>query len=156
MSSLYTAHSAVGEGSPTICHFTSFLRGLRSQRNFDDTQQLDHTQGLSQSSEKSTIDREKGKWARQSPLSKLLTPLSVDKKNLCTAQRFKSYMVDLEHKLFCNCEVALPSHICFPIKLVFHQHLNSHIDYPGSPPESSNHTRGQFLHMPSYPLRRVL
>ena len=26
----------------------------------------------------------------------------------------------------------VPSHICFPIRLVFHQHLNSHIAYPDS------------------------
>ena len=31
-----------------------------------------------------------------------------------------------------NREVALPSHICFPIRLMFHQHQNSHIAYPGS------------------------
>ena len=37
--------------------------------------------------QKSTIDREEGKWARQLPLSKLLTPASADKKNSCTAQR---------------------------------------------------------------------
>ena len=57
---------------------------------------------------------------------------------------------------FNDCEVALTSHICFPIRLVFHQHLNSHIAYPGIPPEPSNHTRGQFLHLPSYPLLRLL
>ena len=51
---------------------------------------------------------------------------------------------------FHNCEVALFSCICFFIRLVFHQHLNSHIVYPGSPPEPSNHSRGQFLHLPSY------
>ena len=28
---------------------------------------------------------------------------------------------------------------------MFHQHLNSHIAYPGIPPEPSNHTRGQFF-----------
>ena len=56
---------------------------------------------------------------------------------------------------FHSCEVALTSHICFPIRLVFHQHLNSHIAYPGIPPEPSNHTRGQFLHLPSYPLLRL-
>ena len=50
----------------------------------------------------------------------------------------------------------LPPHICYPIRLVFHQHLNSHVAYPGIPPEPSNHTRGQFLHLPSYPLLRLL
>ena len=70
MSSLNTACSAVVDGSPPTCHFTSFLRGARSRRNSGETQQLDHTQGLSQSSEV-TIDREE--WARQSPLSKLQT-----------------------------------------------------------------------------------
>ena len=64
--------------------------------------------------------------------------------------------------LICNffhdCEVALTSHICFPIRLVFHQHLilNSHIACSGIPPQPSNHTRGQFLHLPSYPLLRLL
>ena len=57
---------------------------------------------------------------------------------------------------FHGCEVALTSHICCPIRLVFHQHLNSHVAYPGIPPEPSNHTRGQFLHLPSYPLLRLL
>ena len=45
---------------------------------------------------------------------------------------------------FHTSEVALPSHICLPIRQMFRQHLNSHIAYPGSPPEHSNHTRGQF------------
>ena len=80
-----TAHNAVIEDSPPTCHFTSFVRGLRSQRNSGETQQLDHTQGLSLSSE--VNDREKGKWDWQSPLSKLLTLPSADKKNSCTAQR---------------------------------------------------------------------
>ena len=60
------------------------------------------------------------------------------------------------HSFFQIREVALPSHICFPVRIVFHQHFNSHIAYPGSPPEPSNHTRGQFLHLPSYPLLRLL
>ena len=50
-SSFNTAHSAVVEGSSPLFHFSSFLRGLRSGRNSGETQQLDHTQGLSQSSE---------------------------------------------------------------------------------------------------------
>ena len=62
----------------------------------------------------------------------------------------------IKYFFFHGCEVALTSHICFPIRLVFHQHLNSHIAYPGIPPEPSNHTRGQFLHLPSYPLLRLL
>ena len=47
-SSFNIAHRAVIEGSPLTCHFTSFLRGLRSRRNSGETQQLDLTQGLSQ------------------------------------------------------------------------------------------------------------
>ena len=35
------------------------------------------------------------------------------------------------------------THFCYPIRLVLHQHLNSHVAYPGIPPENSNHTRGQ-------------
>ena len=31
----------------------------------------------------------------------------------------------IKKKIFHNCEVALISHICFPITQVFHQHLNS-------------------------------
>ena len=50
-SSLNTAHSAVAESSPSTFHSTSFSRGLRSRRNSGETQQLDHTQGLNQSSE---------------------------------------------------------------------------------------------------------
>ena len=71
--------------------------------------------------------------------------------------KYRSYRADLKHKVFFHgCEVALTSHICFPIRLVFHQHLNSHVAYPGIPPEPSNHTRGPFLHLLSYPLLRVL
>ena len=51
---------------------------------------------------------------------------------------------------FHDSEVALTSRICFPIRLVLYQHLNLHIAYPGIPPEPSNHTRRQFLHLPSY------
>ena len=42
------------------------------------------------------------------------------------------------------------THFCYPIRLVLHQHLNSHVAYPGIPPENSNHTRGQYQHLPSY------
>ena len=66
------------------------------------------------------------------------------------------YLLQLLLIFFHNCEVALTSQVCFPIGLVFHQHLNSHIAYPGSPPEPSNHTRWQFLHLPSFPLFRLL
>ena len=38
------------------------------------------------------------------------------------------------------------THFCYPIRLVLHQHLNSHVAYPGIPPENSNHTRGQTTH----------
>ena len=34
------------------------------------------------------------------------------------------------------------THFCYPIRLVLHQHLNSHIAYPGIPPDNSNHIRG--------------
>ena len=44
----------------------------------------------------------------------------------------------------------------YPIRLVLFQHLNSHVAYPGIPPENSNHTRGQYQHLPSYPLLRLL
>ena len=50
-SSLNTAHRAVVGGSPPTCHFASFLKGLRSRRNSGETQQLDHTQDMSKSSE---------------------------------------------------------------------------------------------------------
>ena len=40
------------------------------------------------------------------------------------------------------------THFCYPIKLVLHQHLNSHVAYPGIPPENSNHTRGQYQRLP--------
>ena len=75
-----------------------------------------------------------------------------------TNKKLRSNIADLNHKVvfFHGCEVALTSHICFPIRLVFRQHLNSHIAYPGIPPEPSNHTRGQYLHLPSYPLLRLL
>ena len=56
---------------------------------------------------------------------------------------------------FHNCEAALVSHTCFPIRLEFHQHLNSHITFFGNPTEPSNHTREQFLHLPSYLLIRL-
>ena len=49
--------------------------------------------------------------------------------------KFRSNAADLEHRIFHSCEIALPLQICFPIWLVFHQHLNSLIAYPGSPPE---------------------
>ena len=64
------------------------------------------------------------------------------------AVNFRSYIADLKHKVFFlhGCEVALTSHICFPIRLVFHQHLNSHIAYPGIPPEPSNHPNLQTTH----------
>ena len=44
------------------------------------------------------------------------------------------------------------THFCYHIKLVFHQHLNSHVAYPGIAPENSNHTPEQYQHLPSYPL----
>ena len=36
------------------------------------------------------------------------------------------------------------THFCYHIRLVLHQHLNSHVAYPGIPPEISNHTHGQY------------
>ena len=32
------------------------------------------------------------------------------------------------------------THFCYPIGLVLYQHLNSHVAYPGIPPENSNHS----------------
>ena len=69
----------------------------------------------------------------------------------------RSNKADLELKLFFhNCEAAFSLHICFRIRRMVHQHLNSHIAYSGSPTEPSNNTRGQFLHLPSYPLFKLL
>ena len=48
------------------------------------------------------------------------------------------------------------THFCYPIRLVLHQHLKSHVAYTGIPPENSKHTRGQYQHLPSYPLLRLL
>ena len=48
------------------------------------------------------------------------------------------------------------THFCYPIRPVLHQHLNSHVAYSAIPPEHSNHTRGQYQHLPSYPLLRLL
>ena len=38
--------------------------------------------------------------------------------SLCNLQAVRGYIADLEHKLFYNCEIALTSYICFPIRLV--------------------------------------
>ena len=48
------------------------------------------------------------------------------------------------------------THFCYPIRLVLYQHLNSHVAYPGIPPENLSLTRGQYLHLQSYPLLRLL
>ena len=48
------------------------------------------------------------------------------------------------------------THFCYPIKLMLHQHLNSHVAYPGIPSENSNHTQWQHQHLPSYPIFRLL
>ena len=54
-------------------------------------------------------------------------------------------MSEIQKSIFFHgCEVALTSHICYPIRLVFHQHLNLHVAYPGIPPESSNTHEGNF------------
>ena len=85
------------------------------------------------------------------------TPIRINFHLLVCALKIQKLHSTLEPWFFFHgCEVALTSHICFPIRLVFHQHLNSHIAYPDIPPEPSNHTRGQFLHLPSYPLLRLL
>ena len=42
------------------------------------------------------------------------------------------------------CEVALPSRICFSIMLVFHQHFDSHVAYPGNPPNLQTTQEGNF------------
>ena len=47
------------------------------------------------------------------------------------------------------------NHFCYPIRLVFYQHLNLHVAYSGIPPENSNHTQEQYQHLPSYPLLRL-
>ena len=44
------------------------------------------------------------------------------------------------------------TYLSFSIRLVFHEDLNSYIAYPGSSPEPSKHTRGQFLLLPSFTL----
>ena len=77
-------------------------------------------------------------------------------KIVLSSARGQHYFLNHWNFFFHGCEVALTSHICFPIRLVFHQHLILHIAYPGIPPEPSNHARGQFLHLPSYPLLRLL
>ena len=43
------------------------------------------------------------------------------------------------------------THFCYPIRLVLHQHLNSHVVSSGIPPQNSDHTRGQYQHLPSCP-----
>ena len=68
---------------------------------------------------------------------------------------FNLVKFELLKKFFHDCEVALPLISAFPIRLVFLQHLNSLIAYRGSPPKPSNHTQGQFLHLPSYPLLKI-
>ena len=82
--------------------------------------------------------------------------LNTNSFTVAITQNLSAIFDDAMNNFFHDCKVALPSHICFPIRLVFHQHLNSHIAYPGILTEPSNHTRGQFLHLPSYPLLRVL
>ena len=47
------------------------------------------------------------------------------------------------------------AHFCYPIGLVLHQHLNSAVAYPGISLKNSNHTRGQYQHLPSLPLFRL-
>ena len=37
------------------------------------------------------------------------------------------------------------THFCYPIRQVLHQHLNSHVAYPGIPPENSKHTPKHFF-----------
>ena len=40
------------------------------------------------------------------------------------------------------------TYFCYPIRLMLHQHLNSHVTYPGIPHENSNHTQAQYQHLP--------
>ena len=54
-----------------------------------------------------------------------------------------------------GCEQAHLTHFCYPIRLVLNEQLNSHVAYPGIPPENSNHARGQYKHLSSYPLFRL-
>ena len=47
-----------------------------------------------------------------------------------------------------NCGIVLMENVINEtvvsnVRLVFHKHLNSHVAYPGIPPENQNHTRGQ-------------
>ena len=65
--------------------------------------------------------------------------------------KFRSYTSRIPKKKFKMVVSKLLTHFCYPIRLVFHQHLNSHVAYPVIPPENSNHTRRQYQHLPSYP-----
>ena len=60
-----------------------------------------------------------------------------------------------QHEFFATVWQQFTHTICFPIRPMLHQRLNAHKAYSGSPSKPSNHTRGQFLHLPSYPLLRL-
>ena len=47
------------------------------------------------------------------------------------------------------------THFCYSIRLELHQRLNSHVAYPGIPPENSNHTRGQLLALAIVPFSQI-
>ena len=79
--------------------------------------------------------------------SKKFTRMCFEKSEVTSAEKKKSIKRVVSKHL---------THFCYPIRLVLHQHLNSHVAYPGIPPENSNHTRGQYQHLPSYPLLRLL
>ena len=49
--------------------------------------------------------------------------------NSRTRSHSPSWFPSSSFLIFCNCDVSLRSHNCFPITPVFHQHLNSHTIY---------------------------
>ena len=90
------------------------------------------------------------------PVHDVSAKMHLGRWNSRTGSHSLSWFPSSAYLIFYDCDVSLRSHNCFPIWPVFYQHLNSHITYRGSPTEPSNQTRGQFLHLPSYPLLRLL
>ena len=78
--------------------------------------------------------------------------LKQNGKNKTFKEDLLKFKADLKLKLFLMLWASTSSHICYPIRLVFYQHLNLHIAWSDSLAEPSNHTRGQFLRLPSYSL----
>ena len=85
-----------------------------------------------------------------------MMPANADTNKKFTRMGFeKSEVTSAEYQkkiIKMGCEQAHFTHFCYPIRLVLHQHLT----YPSIPPENSNYTRGQYQHLPSYPLLRLL